>query len=263
MYTCPNCRAQLGKGYSQCHYCGATMQPTYATAWTPRSQDRPAGSTKESRGFAVPFVAGLVVGLLVGSGATALVLTVPRGGGAGRSGMSAESSPSPETVTTGPDGDGGAGAARGAGGGADAPDQAGVDPYEADREAMRLLRNALVAAKVYYVDAIVYTTDPSSLSSVEPSVSWVPSATVAPTTCLAARHEVCVAVTDLGSEPAQAVGMGTYSASGTAYYIGDIARGPFAGTYYACSRGGRPLDISVLPDRVQGSIQHYRGWEEC
>jgi type IV pilus assembly protein PilA len=103
-----------------------------------------------------------------------------------------------------------------------------------DRAAQSDLRNGLTAAKAIYTDDEAYTTaTPANLDAVEPSLTFTAAASAAP-----APWEVSVAV---GGVNDQEFGAARMSASGTCFYIHDVASDPGSGTFYgtgaACTGG--------------------------
>jgi hypothetical protein len=85
------------------------------------------------------------------------------------------------------------------------------------------LRNALTVEKSVYTDAQVYSSDVSPLELGEPSLTFVADGSMASAT--AGSVYVSVPATNT-------VVLGTKSASGTGYYLKDIATGTGAGTFY-------------------------------
>jgi type IV pilus assembly protein PilA len=95
-----------------------------------------------------------------------------------------------------------------------------------DRAAQSNLRNALTAEKTYYTDNQVYSADVAAtgaLKTIEPSISWTADGTPA------TAGQVLVAIS---ASPATVI-LGAYSASGSCFYIKDVATGSGAGTFYA------------------------------
>ncbi len=87
-----------------------------------------------------------------------------------------------------------------------------------DRAAQSDLRNALTAEKVYYVDNEVYTDNSGgALAAIEPSIDWT------------------AVVVNLDVANDQYVCMELLSASGTTFYLKDVASGAGAGTFYGNS----------------------------
>jgi type IV pilus assembly protein PilA len=97
-----------------------------------------------------------------------------------------------------------------------------------DRSAQANLRNALTAEKTLYTDAETYTdtgaaAGRTALQAVEPSLTWVAAAS-----SYANRN---VSAT---SAAAQSVILATQSATGTCWFVADIATpGTPSGTFYA------------------------------
>jgi type IV pilus assembly protein PilA len=94
-----------------------------------------------------------------------------------------------------------------------------------DRAAQSNLRNALTAEKTYYTDKQAYTAATASVKSIEPSLTFSAAAA-------AAQGTVSVVVTSTSGTLNDIVTLGTKSASGTCFYIKDVASGATAGTYY-------------------------------
>ena len=98
-----------------------------------------------------------------------------------------------------------------------------------DRAAQSNLRNALTAEKTYYTDNQKYSNDAAAggaLVSIEPSLAWLADA--APS--VNGSVYVAKATTTVTDDT---VVLGTKSASGTCFYVKDIAAGAGAGTFYA------------------------------
>ena len=88
------------------------------------------------------------------------------------------------------------------------------------------LRNALTVEKAYYTDAQVYSSDVSATGPLElgePALTYVADGSM--TAATAGQVYVSVPATNT-------VVLGTKSASGTCYYLKDIATGTGAGTFY-------------------------------
>jgi type IV pilus assembly protein PilA len=97
-----------------------------------------------------------------------------------------------------------------------------------DRAAQADLRNALTAAKAIYTDDEAYTNaDAAALDAVEPSLTFVndPTASTAP--------DYDVSVDSTADEFAAA----RLSASGTCFWIHEVATGAGAGTFYGDGAG--------------------------
>jgi type IV pilus assembly protein PilA len=90
-----------------------------------------------------------------------------------------------------------------------------------DRAAQSNLRNALTAEKSYYTDAQAYTAVTASLLAIEPSLKY--NANAAPSV----NNEIYVDASTAGT-----VILGAKSASGTCFYLKDIATGSGSGTFY-------------------------------
>jgi type IV pilus assembly protein PilA len=95
-----------------------------------------------------------------------------------------------------------------------------------DRAAQSNLRNALTAEKAYYTDNQAYSATVASLTSIEPSLTF--SATAAP-----AQNTVAMVVSTTTTTN-DTITLGTKSASGTCFYLKDVATGDpgVAGTFY-------------------------------
>jgi len=93
-----------------------------------------------------------------------------------------------------------------------------------DRAAQSNLRNALTAEKSYYTDAQAYTADTASLKGIEPSLTY--SAASAPST----NNHIYVDTATAGT-----VVLAAKSASGTCFYLKDVATGTGSGTTYGRS----------------------------
>jgi type IV pilus assembly protein PilA len=92
-----------------------------------------------------------------------------------------------------------------------------------DRAAQSNLRNALTAEKTYYTDSQKYTDVAATLKTIEPSINWTADGTPA------TAGQVLVAINAAGDT----VTLGAFSASGSCFYIKDVAIGAGAGTFYA------------------------------
>ena len=92
-----------------------------------------------------------------------------------------------------------------------------------DRAAQSNLRNALTAEKSYYTDAQAYTATPGDLTAIEPSLRY--NADAAPAT----NNEIYISVSGA------TVTLAAKSASGTCFYIKDVATGTGPGTFYGRS----------------------------
>ncbi len=90
-----------------------------------------------------------------------------------------------------------------------------------DRAAQSNLRNALTAEKTYYTDTQAYTAVTASLDAIEPQLKYNGD------TIPANDNEIYV------SASGGTVILGTKSASGTCFYIKDVATGSGPGTFYA------------------------------
>jgi type IV pilus assembly protein PilA len=108
-----------------------------------------------------------------------------------------------------------------------------------DRAAQSNLRNALTAEKSYYTDSQAYTAVTASLKAIEPSLTY--RADAAP----ANVNEIYVDASTAGQ-----VTLGTKSASGTCFYIKDIATGTGSGTFY----GRSTADPCPSPSSHAGSV---------
>jgi type IV pilus assembly protein PilA len=99
-----------------------------------------------------------------------------------------------------------------------------------DRAAQSNLRNALTAEKAYYTDNQAYSTVAADITSIEPSLTF--TATAAP-----AQGTVSL-VTSTNSVTNDTITLGTMSASGTCFYLKDVAAASSsqqAGTFYGTS----------------------------
>lgn len=93
-----------------------------------------------------------------------------------------------------------------------------------DRAAQSNLRNALTAEKTHYTDTQAYTAAVATLDGIEAPLDWRADAVPAAN----AVGAVYVAVNATGDQ----VTLGSRSASGTCFYLRDIATGATAGTTY-------------------------------
>jgi type IV pilus assembly protein PilA len=89
-----------------------------------------------------------------------------------------------------------------------------------DRAVQSNLRNALTAEKSYYTDSQAYTAVTADLLAIEPSLKYNTNA--APTV----NNEIYV------NASGGTVTLGAKSASGTCFYIRDVATGTGSGTFY-------------------------------
>ncbi|MDQ4108384.1 MAG: type II secretion system GspH family protein, partial [Actinomycetota bacterium] len=98
-----------------------------------------------------------------------------------------------------------------------------------NRAAQSSLRNALVAAKTAYTDGSNFTgaDTAAELDAIEPALTYVIDA--ADSTGPVA---VSMSVDDVGTNVDQQWSAASLSASGTCYYIAEIAVGAGAGTFY-------------------------------
>jgi type IV pilus assembly protein PilA len=111
-----------------------------------------------------------------------------------------------------------------------------------DRAAQSNLRNALTAEKTYYTDKQAYTATGSDLTPIEPSLTYNADAT--PTV----NNQIYIAVSTAtnGATNDQVV-LATKSASGTCFFVKDIADTSASGTTYgkgACSAPGTATGIT-------------------
>ncbi len=108
-----------------------------------------------------------------------------------------------------------------------------------DRATQSHLRNAMTAEKTVYTDTMAYTDDVDDLRMVESSLDWGGT-----------LHVVVGEATDWNGElSAQVVCLDETSESGTTFSIGDVASGPFAGTYFgnvACPSDPTPENVAKL-----------------
>ncbi len=130
-----------------------------------------------------------------------------------------------------------------------------------DRSAQSNLRNALTAEKTLFTDAQTYTdtnatAGVTAMTAVEPSLTWVASAT-----SYANRNVSATASgTTLGT-----VVLATQSATGTCWFILDVATpGAVSGTFYAqspkatCAPPAVPGSTATPP--TQASSSTAAGW---
>jgi type IV pilus assembly protein PilA len=122
-----------------------------------------------------------------------------------------------------------------------------------DRSAQSNLRNALTAEKTLFTDASAFTdtssaTNISALQAVEPSLAW----TAVNTTY--ANRAVGVTVSGAASD---VVVLADESATGTCFYIGDVA-GPIGapGAYFASSTN---CNQPAAPTGSPGPVAHADG----
>jgi type IV pilus assembly protein PilA len=92
-----------------------------------------------------------------------------------------------------------------------------------NRSAQSNVRNALTAEKTYYTDAQLYTADPTAMTAIEPSLTYVAAVPAK------GSREVYVAV----NGTADTVTLGAQSASGKCYWLSDVAGNP--GTKWSTS----------------------------
>jgi len=110
-----------------------------------------------------------------------------------------------------------------------------------DRSAQSNLRNALTAEKTLFTDAQTYTdttlaAGQTAMAAVEPSLTWV-----APAASYANRN-----VSAASATPFSSVVLATQSATGTCWYIADIAApGSPSGTFYA--QTASPCSTTLAP----------------
>ncbi|HUZ44174.1 MAG TPA: prepilin-type N-terminal cleavage/methylation domain-containing protein [Acidimicrobiales bacterium] len=105
-----------------------------------------------------------------------------------------------------------------------------------NRSAQSNLRNALTAEKTAYTDAQTYVSNSTSLTSIEPSLSWVTTAPAKGTT----QVEV---VTDTGNDT---VCLGAVSASGSTYWVLDDGAGTFY-TNASATNYAAPTAANCIP----------------
>jgi type IV pilus assembly protein PilA len=106
-----------------------------------------------------------------------------------------------------------------------------------DRAAQSNLRNALTAEKSYYTDKQAYTATPADLTAIEPSLSY--TATAAPAQNTVSLVKSTTVTTD------DTITLGTKSASGTCFYLKDVATGSGAGTFYGTDSDGTCSDTAA------------------
>jgi type IV pilus assembly protein PilA len=111
-----------------------------------------------------------------------------------------------------------------------------------DRAAQSNLRNALTAEKTYYTDKQAYTATGTDLSAIEPSLTYNGDATPA------TNNQIYVAIaTATGGVANDQVTLAAKSASGTCFFLRDIADTASSGTTYgkgACSAPGTATGIT-------------------
>ena len=128
-----------------------------------------------------------------------------------------------------------------------------------NRAAESILRNALTAEKTVYTDSQAYSASTSSMTTAEPSLSWLTSGTP-----LAASNQVYVATGDTNNE----VCVYSKSAAGNMYGIIDVANTDStlttAGTfYYKNTSGTAPTCAGAMSDETQAgaaSTTSGAGW---
>lgn len=111
-----------------------------------------------------------------------------------------------------------------------------------NRSAQSNLRNALTAEKTAYTDAQTYSSDPTALGSIEPSLSFLSTGTPAK-----GSNQVLVVLADT----AATVCVEAQSASGKTYWIGDDG----SGTFY--SSNAASTDCSKTSMTTSGSTTWY------
>jgi type IV pilus assembly protein PilA len=106
-----------------------------------------------------------------------------------------------------------------------------------DRAAQSNLRNGLTAEKTFYTDNQAYTAAVATLEGIEAPLDWRADAVPA------VNGAVYVAV----NAAADQVTLGSRSASGTCFYIRDIATGATAGTTYQRGACAAPSSFAAGP----------------
>ena len=121
-----------------------------------------------------------------------------------------------------------------------------------DRAAQSNLRNALTAEKTYYTDKQAYTETQADLASIEPSLTFAADAGGTPATV----NQIEYATANGGDT----VYLSTKSASGTCFYIQDVATGANPGTTYAKDGAcGAPGDEAYTTNGWQWPSRHRQG----
>lgn len=135
----------------------------------------------------------------------------------------------------------------------------GARQRAADRSAQANLRNGLSGEKVLYTDNEIYTATSTTagvnaLTGVEPSLTWAPA--VSP---LSDR----VVVARTYESPATTVVLMDRSATGTCFYLGDVAPpGPNPGAYYMKDTRCRttnldPTGVAIAPGSTTSSVPDH------
>ncbi len=194
--TCPRCNALPSEGQARCPYCGAAAAVQFGGPMPTNTRRIPPHFEKKTSATWIGLAAELLVGLLLGSGATVLVVRGLGDGDVGGASKRSETTTTPGGAVRSPGNSGSGGAAEwgtpspdsrlGSSGRDVATDETRLTPEEEDQKAGSILRNALSAEKIYYVDTAMYTEDPSYLSALENALSGRPSRTVYRSTCSAA-----------------------------------------------------------------------------
>ncbi len=123
-----------------------------------------------------------------------------------------------------------------------------------DRSAQSNLRNALTAEKTLYTDNQTFVdsstaTGQSTLSNIEPSLTWSAASSTMPNRTVAAAVGATVTTVVLQD----------LSASGTCFFIADIsAPGTPAGTFYASNSAGCSGTVPTAPTTVP-TLAHADG----
>ncbi|HEY3723540.1 MAG TPA: prepilin-type N-terminal cleavage/methylation domain-containing protein [Acidimicrobiia bacterium] len=121
-----------------------------------------------------------------------------------------------------------------------------------DRAAQSSLRNALTSAKTLYTDSSDYTTATfTALNGVEPSLTFQTAASTGPKMVSVSNAGFTVA----GTPPQTVTGVdgiafAARSASGTCFYLRDVATGP--GTQFAASASGQASCDAAAPSLTGG-----------
>ena len=118
-----------------------------------------------------------------------------------------------------------------------------------DRAAQSTLRLALTTEKIYYVDNNVYTTVSASLTAIEPTLTYVASATpTAPSGTLTNKVGVS---TDAAT--GTIICLTATSASGSVWAMADESVGSGAGTYYFSPT----LRLTTCDTTVSSGTSHF------
>lgn len=121
------------------------------------------------------------------------------------------------------------------------PTFVGVRNRANDRAAQSNVRNALAAAKTYYVDNQAYTASTTEFENIEPTLEYVTA------TADANAWENKVAIFKGGDnvDADRMQVLASESRTGTVFCLADIATGPNAGTYYKTNCTGSEGESTV------------------